>query len=462
MPGATYGMAAREVSAEAAIAAGLPLTGSLAQASTLRLFGLAAATQATGELTLSTEGRAVTYTLFFRRGTVEYAGSSDPADDLGRFLLRKGVLTPENLVVVEAARPAAGGDFVGALIATRVANPGDVAGFLLESGVGVVSRALACDVGGFSWEPGVLPPPSSFPLGAPFASLCSAVRALDVSTVQRRLGARGLGVASRMVGRIKVEDLRLTPQEAKAVGLFDGTRTPAEIAAAQPADAGVVLRLALLLGDLDLLTFGPPRPSAAPAASPPASVTPPSPPPPSPPAPPLPAPAAAASPPAAARPAAAAPTPSRAAPAAAPRPPPPVPRPAAPPQATPRPAAPPVQVAAALDAASLRAMLEKHKEEDHFQVLGVKRDASLAAVKAAYFQLARSYHPDAVPADATPEVRDLCADVFARLSEAWAVLGDEARRAKYLEELQSGGAADVDVMRILHAENRVPGWRPCW
>ncbi len=108
--------------------------------------------------------------------------------------------------------------------------------------------------------------------------------------------------------------------------------------------------------------------------------------------------------------------------------------------------------ALALDAASLRALLEKHKGADHFQVLGVKRDGPAAAIKVAYFQLARSYHPDAVPADATPEVKKLCGDVFARVGEAWAVLGDDARRAAYLEELKSGGAADVDVMRILHAE----------
>ncbi len=434
-------MAAREVSAEAAITAGLALTGSLALASTLRLFGLAAAAQATGELTLTTEDRAVTYTLFFRRGTVEHAGSTDPVDDLGRFLLRKGVLTPENLVLVESARQAAGGDFVSALIATRVVNPGDVAGFLLERGAGVVSRVLACEAGSFSWEPGVPPPPSAFPLGAPFASLCSAVRALDVTAVQRRLGDRALGPASRMVGRTKVEDLRLTPQEARAALLFDGSRSPAEIAAAQPADAGVVLRLALLLGELDLLTFGAPRApppvaSPAPRPAPPAPAPAPAPPPAA-----RPPPAASSAPPP--RPATAPPRPAAAAP---PRPPPaarPAPAPTPAPRATPAPS---------FDAAALQAMLEKQKDADHFQVLGVKRDSPAATVKAAYFQMARSYHPDAVPADAPPEVRKLCADVFARISEAWAELGDEVRRARYLEELQSGGAADVDVMRILHAE----------
>jgi curved DNA-binding protein CbpA len=112
----------------------------------------------------------------------------------------------------------------------------------------------------------------------------------------------------------------------------------------------------------------------------------------------------------------------------------------------------PATATPSLDVASLQAMLDKQKGADHFQVLGIKRDSPPAAAKAAYFQLARSYHPDAVPTDAPAEAKRLCADVFARLSEAWAVLGDEGRRAKYLEELQSGGAADVDVMRILHAE----------
>jgi tetratricopeptide (TPR) repeat protein len=450
-------MAAREVSPEAAITAGLPLTGLLEQASPLRLYGLAAASQANGELTVSTEGRTVTYTLFFRRGAVEHAGSSDPVDDLGRFLLRKGVLTPEKLVQAEAAKPAAGGDLLGALIATRLVNSADVAALLAERGTGVVVRALACEAGSFAWEPGVPPPPSSFPLGSPFGTLCAAVRALDVSAVQRRLGDRERGAANRTVGRVRLEDLRLTPQEARAAGLFDGSRSPAEIAAAQPGDAGTVLRLALLLGELDLLTFGAPRaPQAAPAPRHSPGPAPPAPERPAAPA------APAASPAAPAQPAA----PPRATPPAAVRPA-TTPVPAARPAMTPAQAARPATAQAArpamtppptsapalpLDAVSLRALLEKHKDADHFQVLGVKREGPASAIKVAYFQLARSYHPDAIPPDATPEVRKLCGDVFTRVGEAWAVLGDDARRAAYLEELKSGGAADVDVMRILHAE----------
>jgi curved DNA-binding protein CbpA len=112
-----------------------------------------------------------------------------------------------------------------------------------------------------------------------------------------------------------------------------------------------------------------------------------------------------------------------------------------------------VRRATALDPAALRATLASLQGADHFQVLGVKRDAPAAQVKAAYFQLAKLYHPDAIPSDAPPDVRKLCADLFGRVSAAWADLGDEARRAQYVQELQSGGAPEVDVMGILQAEN---------
>ncbi len=106
-----------------------------------------------------------------------------------------------------------------------------------------------------------------------------------------------------------------------------------------------------------------------------------------------------------------------------------------------------------LDRPALEALVARIAKADHFDVLGVRREATASQVKVAYFQLAKLYHPDAVPPDAPPETRKLCADVFAKVSEAWAVLGDEKARAQYVEELASGGAADLDVMKILHAEN---------
>jgi Flp pilus assembly protein TadD len=108
----------------------------------------------------------------------------------------------------------------------------------------------------------------------------------------------------------------------------------------------------------------------------------------------------------------------------------------------------------ALDPAALQAAAERilGKGTDHYQVLGLKRDAVPAQIKVAYFQLAKVYHPDTVAPSAAPEVKQLCADLFGRVSQAWAVLGEDGPRAAYLEELKSGGSADVDVNNILEAE----------
>jgi curved DNA-binding protein CbpA len=409
------------VGADAAIAAGLEHSGSLAKDGPLRLFAIAAAVQATGRLTISTDVRDST--LSFRRGTVEHAASSDPEDGVGPFLVRKGAITPAGLGQAEAARPRSGGDLAAALIAERLVSPADVAGLLQEHGVGIVQRALAAEEGSWAWAPAAAPPPGAFPLAPPFAVLCGAVRALDAPGVARRLGDREHRAAARVAGRLQLEDLRLTPQEARAAGLFDGSRSAAELAAGSPGDAVVILRVALLLGEADLLSFGALRKGVPPPASAKPS----------------------------APPAAQAPAPPR---PAAPRPPPaarPGPQPARP-AATPAPAARPAPPAA-LDAGALRALLAKLAKADHFEVLGVARAAPGPDIKVAYFQLAKTYHPDAVPASTAPEVKKLCSEVFSKVSEAWSVLAEDAPRAAYLEALATGSVEPVDVANIFQAEN---------
>jgi len=89
---------------------------------------------------------------------------------------------------------------------------------------------------------------------------------------------------------------------------------------------------------------------------------------------------------------------------------------------------------------------------DHFQVLGVARDADGARIKAAYFQLARTYHPDAAREGEPAEARPLRASIFARVAAAWAALETDAGRQAYLAELKSGGSAQVDIGRIYQAE----------
>ena len=63
--------------------------------------------------------------------------------------------------------------------------------------------------------------------------------------------------------------------------------------------------------------------------------------------------------------------------------------------------------------------------KDYYAVLGVRRKASAEDIKKAYRKLARKYHPDVNDGDAAAEQR------FKEISEAYAVLSDEAKRRTY-------------------------------
>lgn len=62
---------------------------------------------------------------------------------------------------------------------------------------------------------------------------------------------------------------------------------------------------------------------------------------------------------------------------------------------------------------------------DHYEVLGVRRDASADEIKRAYRQRARELHPDANPGDAQAEAR------FKEVARAYEVLSDPQRRQQY-------------------------------
>ncbi len=82
---------------------------------------------------------------------------------------------------------------------------------------------------------------------------------------------------------------------------------------------------------------------------------------------------------------------------------------------------------------------------DPYEVLGVSKTASAEDIKAAYRRLAKKWHPDSNPGDAT------AAERFKELSAAYAILSDPARRAAfdaerrmgYRREAGAGGAADM-------------------
>lgn len=92
-------------------------------------------------------------------------------------------------------------------------------------------------------------------------------------------------------------------------------------------------------------------------------------------------------------------------------------------------------------------------KRDYYEILGVQKGASESEIKKAYRQLAKKYHPDSHPGDAEAEAK------FKEASEAYAVLIDADKRAKYDQfghaAFEQGGAgaggfdfSDIDLSDI--------------
>ena len=91
---------------------------------------------------------------------------------------------------------------------------------------------------------------------------------------------------------------------------------------------------------------------------------------------------------------------------------------------------------------------------DHFALLGVDEQASVATIRKAYFTLVKRLHPDHYHQSGfSPELMSKVVDLFQRVSQAYAVLTDPGRRRDYLTRQQGEAVADQnDIAEILRAE----------
>ena len=413
------------------------LRADLAETNALRIYAQAARAGATGLFLFDLEDR--TTTLYMRRGNPESAESTHASEAIGPFLLAQRLATQEQVTRAEKEALKYGNDVLAALFTLGAVNPGLVFPALAQRAADILLHAYLSPRGSFRFEALDLPPNKVVPLGNRWGLLAEVIRRVPLPELKSRLmDVRERPVVRRGAGDA-LPDLRLTAQETRAVGYFDGTRSLAHLAQSTAGEMDTILRVALLLRELDAVSFPevslrapPPSPAPHPDAAPP-------PPPPR-------------APPRNPAPPASAPAPRQQAPALTPTGLASMPQ-ADPPRIAPvAPAARPRSPGFAAELRELQGRLERIRKENYFQVLGLPDTADASSVKAAYFKLAKQFHPDTVPPEAPPELGRTKAEIFAAIGEANRMLADDASRARYKQALAEGGPADVDVQAVLQAE----------
>ncbi|WP_025323996.1 DUF4388 domain-containing protein [Deferrisoma camini] len=101
-----------------------------------------------------------------------------------------------------------------------------------------------------------------------------------------------------------------------------------------------------------------------------------------------------------------------------------------------------------------RKELDALRRRNYFQVLGVGITDNDEAVRRAYLQKAKDYHPDVLSPGEPQALRGIYGEIFRLIQTAYDAIKTEARREEYLRFLQGGEAEAKDASDILAAEGR--------
>lgn len=85
--------------------------------------------------------------------------------------------------------------------------------------------------------------------------------------------------------------------------------------------------------------------------------------------------------------------------------------------------------------------------ENYFEMLGVTQEAKDPEIQAAYFKLAKAWHPDRLP----PELAGLkgtVSKIFTKFNEAYAVLNEAAKRFEYAKNVAQGGGTSAEMEEV--------------
>jgi curved DNA-binding protein CbpA len=81
-------------------------------------------------------------------------------------------------------------------------------------------------------------------------------------------------------------------------------------------------------------------------------------------------------------------------------------------------------------------------QADPFALFGLELDAERKQIRAAWAELSKTFHPDALEGAGRADLRERVERVFAALSEAYGVLSDKDARARLRERIAAGGSLD--------------------
>jgi len=74
---------------------------------------------------------------------------------------------------------------------------------------------------------------------------------------------------------------------------------------------------------------------------------------------------------------------------------------------------------------------------NYYKILQVSADSSASEVKAAYFKLARKYHPDLFSRNLSTEIKNKIDDIFDKITKSYHTLSDDNKRQDYNKKLDS-------------------------
>ncbi len=90
----------------------------------------------------------------------------------------------------------------------------------------------------------------------------------------------------------------------------------------------------------------------------------------------------------------------------------------------------------------LEALNKEIESMNYYQILNIPREAPQKEIKKAYFEMARKYHPDRFARDLPKNTREMVEEVFGHITRAFQTLSNEKEKQDYDEKLDS--PAEVD------------------